>query len=351
MKRAILLFVFFAGVGALGLLLFFSKPAEVKIETQQQTEITKPAVEIESTPQFFTYYYNRSSVGFDSLQKNANKVDVVIAEALKLKTSTGEFVEVNSSRQIEVKKLAKDKGTGVHALFSNNDGGWQAERTAALLADSEARKRTALSLSQYIAAQGYQGLSLDFEKLSQKILPSYYSFLAELNEAMGEKDLSVHFYINDKAPDYAELAKHVDYIILMAYDQHDTTTGPGPIAAAPWIKENLEQVLATAPASKLVLGLANYAYDWSEDQAQSKAVLQAQALARQKGLDIEFDQETLNSKYSYEENGNKHQVWLLDQSSVKHSLDQTSQYKLAGYALFRTGSEDPLTWQVFGKQK
>jgi len=67
----------------------------------------------------------------------------------------------------------------------------------------------------------------------------------------------------DDAYDYEYFGKKCDAIVLMNYDQHWLTSPPGPIAAQDWFVENLRQVLEVVPAQKIVVGIANYAYDWS----------------------------------------------------------------------------------------
>ena len=37
--------------------------------------------------------------------------------------------------------------------------------------------------------------------------------------------------------DYSQLSDYNDYIILMAYDQFNNSTGPGPISAQKWIED------------------------------------------------------------------------------------------------------------------
>ena len=50
----------------------------------------------------------------------------------------------------------------------------------------------------------------------------------------------------------------------MNSDQHWVSSPPGPIAAQDWFVENLHQVLAVVPAQKIVVGIANFAYDWPQ---------------------------------------------------------------------------------------
>ena len=48
----------------------------------------------------------------------------------------------------------------------------------------------------------------------------------------------------------------------MNYDQHWLTSPPGPIAPQDWFVTNIDEMLKLVPAEKLVMGIANYAYDW-----------------------------------------------------------------------------------------
>ena len=36
---------------------------------------------------------------------------------------------------------------------------------------------------------------------------------------------------------YKELAKYADYIQIMSYDKHYTTSAPGPIAPLDWVRQ------------------------------------------------------------------------------------------------------------------
>ena len=64
------------------------------------------------------------------------------------------------------------------------------------------------------------------------------------------------------AYDIAALAKYVDLICLMTYDQHTRWTMPGPVAGWDWTVENLNYALKTVPKEKLSLGIPLYGYHW-----------------------------------------------------------------------------------------
>ena len=49
----------------------------------------------------------------------------------------------------------------------------------------------------------------------------------------------------------------------MNYDEHEVTSGPGPIAAEDWFENNLKRVLQVVPKQKLICAIGNYGYDWT----------------------------------------------------------------------------------------
>ena len=62
--------------------------------------------------------------------------------------------------------------------------------------------------------------------------------------------------------DYRGLAKCNDYLILMAYDEHWSSSRPGPLASQHWYARTLQRRFAELPANTYVIALGNYGYDW-----------------------------------------------------------------------------------------
>ena len=109
------------------------------------------------------------------------------------------------------------------------------------------------------------------------------------------------------------------------------------------------------PPQKLVMGVANYGYDWP---AKSKAVPHpvAQAVTFQQGVitavesesDIVFDPDTLNPHYSYEDEKDQvHNVWMLDGVTAYNQLRAAERAGVQGTALWRLGMEDPSIWDIW----
>ncbi len=59
------------------------------------------------------------------------------------------------------------------------------------------------------------------------------------------------------------IAANSDGIVLMNYDQHETNSDPGPIAAQNWFIANLTRAMKDVPLNKLICAVGNYGYDWT----------------------------------------------------------------------------------------
>jgi peptidoglycan-N-acetylglucosamine deacetylase len=158
----------------------------------------------------------------------------------------------------------------------------------------------------------------------------------------------------DDAYDYKFFGKECDAIVLMNYDQHWLTSPAGPVAAQDWFVENLRQVLEVVPAQKLIVGIANYAYDWSQapkqfhEAAKELTVQEALLRAYESETEVEFDSASLNPHYSYfDEHDHVHQVWMLDAVTAYNELRVSERMGVQGTALWRFGSSDGSIWPVW----
>jgi hypothetical protein len=114
-------------------------------------------------------------------------------------------------------------------------------------------------------------------------------------------------------------------------------------------------MLKLVPADKIVMGIANYGYDWP---AKSKRVPHpvAQAVTFQQGVitavesqsDVIFDPDTFNPHYSYEDEKNRvHTVWMLDGVTAYNQIHAAEMVGVRGTALWRLGMEDPSMWYIW----
>ncbi|MDR1047635.1 MAG: glycoside hydrolase [Treponema sp.] len=113
----------------------------------------------------------------------------------------------------------------------------------------------------------FDGLQIDFENIPKQDGPAFRSFLAELRRGLGSKAFTIALpartrHIADDVFDYDRILPLVDRILVMAYDEHWSTSAPGPVASLPWCKRVAEYAVRTIDSEKLIMGLPFYGRAW-----------------------------------------------------------------------------------------
>ena len=100
----------------------------------------------------------------------------------------------------------------------------------------------------------YHGLALDIESIPlDDAQPAYVSFIHALypSDACSQSAaLRRYSAVATGDSDLKAIAANSDGIVLMNYDQHQTTSDPGPIASQTWFVGNLERVLKIGAQGK-----------------------------------------------------------------------------------------------------
>jgi hypothetical protein len=111
----------------------------------------------------------------------------------------------------------------------------------------------------------YRGLSLDFESLPDDATPGLHGLHpgAVRRSAMRAICASMSTPRWPPATRSEGIAANSDGIILMNYDEHQTTSDPGPIASQDWFVGNLHARAEGVPKEKLICAIGSYGYDWT----------------------------------------------------------------------------------------
>jgi cellulose synthase/poly-beta-1,6-N-acetylglucosamine synthase-like glycosyltransferase/peptidoglycan/xylan/chitin deacetylase (PgdA/CDA1 family) len=229
-------------------------------------------------------------------------------------------------------------------VVSNYDGAaFDRGRAEAMLRSSTARRRFISAVTGEVARDGWDGVLLDFENLPATVRASYPRLVHDLDLALGQRrlDVAVPATVDAgseelRAYDVKALAGSADRVVWMAYDEHDPTGAPGPVAGLPWVRQGLALAERWVPRSKLLLGLAGYGYSWSGDgHATDLTYEQAQAVRNAPGAVTNWDP----VQQEWHVQAGDHDAWYEDAAALavrsKLALDEG----LGGVALWRVGSE------------
>src|SRR5713101_2649253 len=313
-----------------------------------------------------------------SLKKHYKDIDLLIPEQLHAVTADGALTVVDYEHgQNRVKASPAEailllKDDKLHqwmkslnppvelpmmGLVNNYDGvDWRIKEMAQLLATPAARRNLARDIVEYAAQSHEAGIVVDFEKVPDPSQAHFRAFIGELAPAMHAVGLKLMIALpaRDDAYDYEYFGKQCDAIVLMNYDQHWPYSPPGPIAAQDWFAENLRQVVEVVPAQKIVVGIANYAYDWAAapkkkyGAAEEFSIQEALLHADESDANVEFESDSLNPHYSYYDEHNRvHQVWFLDAITAYNELRVSERLAVQGTALWRLGSADTSIWPAW----
>jgi peptidoglycan-N-acetylglucosamine deacetylase len=332
------------------------------------------------------FYVSWDANSLASLKKHYKDLDLLIPEQLHAVSADGAITVVDYERGQTVKvapaeafsRLNQDKlhqwmrsfnppiELPMMGLLNNYDGAlWRVPELTELLENPAARHRLITDVVEYAVLAHQSGIVVDFEEVPVKSQPHFREFIAELGPALHSVGLKLMIALpaRDDEYDYAFFGRETDAIILMNYDQHWITSPPGPISAQDWFMENLRQIREVVPSQKIIVGIGNWAYDWTEPQPADKkaerkaetephgeefSVQEALLHAYESETDIEFDSASLNPHYSYEDEQNRtHQVWMLDAVTAYNQLRASERLGVQGTALWRMGTADTSIWPIW----
>jgi len=313
-----------------------------------------------------------------SLKKHYKDIDLLIPEQLHAVSADGALTIVDYERgQYTTKAMPAEaisilKDDKLHlwmkslnppvelptmGLINNYDGvEWRIKEMAQMLANPAARQKLARDITEYAVESHEAGIVVDFEEVPDASQSQFRAFIAGLAPALHSAGLKLMIALpaRDDAYDYEFFGNQCDAIVLMNYDQHWLTSPPGPIAAQDWFVENLRQVFDVVPPQKVIVGIANYAYDWplssknTKEAAAEFSIQEALLHVEESDTDVEFDSNSLNPHYSYyDEHNHLHQVWMLDAVTAYNQLRASERLGVQGTALWRLGSSDTSLWPIW----
>jgi peptidoglycan-N-acetylglucosamine deacetylase len=342
--------------------------------------LTKKTVEdsLKSTKQFYSDTANKNpyirAAFYTPWNKNTSLPDLE-AYGDKLNTIFPEWFFIDTltytlQTRIDSAGLAlmKKKQLRIMPIFNNFYTGkdFDGKLLHVILNNTEKRKFIIQQLADTLSYYKLQGINIDFEELIEKTNQPLTQFQKELYEALHPLGMTVTMDVAVKNDDYdyKKLSAYNDYIILMAYDQFNNGTIPGPVSAQKWIEEAVDWTASKIESEKIILGIAGYGYDWTLDEngkvesvddiTYSRAINFAKAV----NAIVDYDNDSYNSHYSYtEEVKNKdgsieklrHEVWFTDAATSFNILRFSDEYATAGTALWRMGSEDTRMWGYYNK--
>ena len=310
------------------------------------------------------FYAPWQETGLHSLRENAGRMTHLLPAWVHLQADGNgldfhDWDPIAVPHNNDVINIARSSNLNIVPVFSNAQmSAFDSGRAHAFLSNLSLQNRAVIDLRRWVLANRFQGINVDFENLSDDDLPAYAAFLRRLKTAFQPAGLLVSVDLeatNDTArlamwPVYASIC---DFVIVMAYDEHGELSTPGPIASIEFFRATVQRAAARIPREKLVVGIANYGYDWMKgrDWADPLTYQGALLLAQrfrgdEKPQDvIDFDSGDLNPTFWYDDyDGGEHEVWFLDAVTAANQWMIAQDYGVRGLGVWVLGSTDPSIW-------
>lgn len=237
------------------------------------------------------------------------------------------------------------------ATFSNwVDNQFSPGAVHVLLSSTSTRQQYVAEVLRIVQAKGYKAVVIDFESIHPEDRDTFVEFLSELKTPMQSLGIPLivcvmpitgrlpYEGVTIRAYDYAGIARHSDYVMLMSYNWSWPGGPPGPVSSLPLVEDNIRYALARMSSKKVLLGLVRYGYDWTlpyqPGEATSTLAIDAVVdLAMQSQIPIQFDPQSFTLSFRYwDRQGVEHVVWFEDARSLQMKLQLVQKYRLAGVA-------------------
>lgn len=295
------------------------------------------------------FYVNWDIQSKYSLKQNASKINMILPEWLFVADTTGKIsIDVDQSAL----DIMRQNHMAIVPMLSNYfNNVWNGNNVHRIITSPVRRTAMITNLITILDQYHFNGVNIDFEELNESTDEYMVAFQKELYEKLSKKGYLVTQDIAPFNEDYnvVELAKYNDFLFLMGYDQHNSTSKAGPVAAQYWVEAALDELCKKVPSDKVILCIAAFGYDWSDGfQGVDVTYQEAISTALESEGKVKFDNNTYNLSYTYyDENDKLHEVYFADAATAFNAMRAAADFETSGVAIWFLGSEDHRLWQFY----
>jgi peptidoglycan-N-acetylglucosamine deacetylase len=290
----------------------------------------------------FTVPWDANSAA--SARAHAAQLDAVISGWIQLDSTTGE--PYTEFRDTLARAGAND--TRLMAIVTNAVGGrFHPDVVRSLAADPNALARAAGDLARRISGAHYRGMVLDLEGLGpadrDATLLVAHAFIDSVR-ARGISPIAVAVPATDTTsfPGRA-FVPLADYLLVMLYDQHWSTSTPGSIASPAWVRNSLALRVAEVGSKHIVAALPLYGYRWPP-AGPATAITFAEAQRNTAAANTPLTRDTITQ--TLHASAGAWELWVSDAGLLGALVREVNAQDVDRIALWRLGQEDPAIWQV-----
>lgn len=294
-----------------------------------------------------------SSASLPASLDQAKPLNVLSPTWYALSDNNGNFESLANSSYVS---QAHARGLKVWGLINDFGKGIKLSKVLGVTSN-----RTRLINNLVASAIQYEldGINIDFERVTKDTAGAYLQFLRELTLKCHANDLVVS--VDNYSPadynayyDLAEQGRIVDYVILMAYDEHyDGSEESGSVSSLPFVKNGVENVLAKVSKERMITALPFYTRLWKEVESSSGVKVtcagaygmsSAESVVRANDASPKWDDTTGQYYAQYKSDGATYKIWLEEETSLQKKLEVVTKNQVSGVAFWKLGFERAVTW-------
>ena len=290
---------------------------------------------------------------WDSWMENVSGVNVLAPTWFSIVDSEG---TVESRANQEYVDRAHANGMQIWALVENINSEVKLDN-ARLLNTTSSRNRIIQTLIEQALAYGIDGLNVDLEGLPSSAGSGYIQFIRELSVECRKNGLilSVDNYVPSAWTTHYQRDKQaevIDYLVIMAYDEHYNGSEAGSTASFPFVENGIANTIAQGvPADRIICAVPFYSRIWHGDgssvSSETISMPNMQAYIAEHELTPVWEDDIAQNYVEYtDEEGTLNRIWVEDASSLQAKIDVIRNYSLAGVAGWKLGMETSDVWSI-----
>ncbi|HEX6510994.1 MAG TPA: glycosyl hydrolase family 18 protein [Chloroflexota bacterium] len=305
-------------------------------------------------PSMLRWVYMVGSQLPDSIRQHPDSIDVLSPAWFYLDDNGN----VQGQDSPEVSRFARAHGIKLMPIVTNALM-FDPDVAHDILIDSHNQTRALDGLSWLVNNFGYDGINIDFENLYNSDRDLFSGFMANVYArvhrengkmvtiALGAKTKEDNGF---SAPfDYKALAPNFDLGVIMTYDDHYAGGEAGPVAPLSWDEQVINYATRFIPASKLLLGLPFYGYNWNVSTGGWARAMDYSSIVQTvfaHGVTVQMDPASQTPVVTYDSGSGVHQIWFENSTSLGYKISLAAKHGLAGWGAWRGGMEDQNFWSL-----
>ncbi len=292
-----------------------------------------------------------------NLLNNTKGLTTISPTWFSVSSNEGELTSLASEKYVET---AHNFGLEVWALVDDFNKDVDMYK---LLSNTASREKLTNELIANAIKYNLDGINIDFENIKESCGQHYIQFLRELSVKCRNNGivLSVDSYVPSAYTEYydrEEQGKIVDYVVVMAYDEHYSgSETSGSVASISFVSDAVHNILEQVAPERVIIAMPFYTRVWKETSENGEVKISSEAYGMQSAMSLftgngvtpEWDESTGQYYGEFKSDNILYRCWFEEENSIETKLKAIVEGKVAGVASWKLGLEKKDIWNTILK--